>query len=81
MMDAMGSPGATPGVSERSEGPPVTAREAVDNMVQAGFLDDLMRQVDAGDLQLTGEGRVPARTGQAGAGGRTACRAERPSGH
>src|SRR5215210_4285632 len=56
MMDAMGSPGATPGASERSEGPPVTAREAVDKMVQAGFLDDLMGQVDAGDLQLTGEG-------------------------
>jgi putative transposase len=34
----------------------VTAREAVDKMVQAGMLDDLMNQVDSGDLQLTGEG-------------------------
>jgi hypothetical protein len=34
----------------------VTAREAVEKMVQAGMLDDLMNQVDSGDLQLTGEG-------------------------
>jgi putative transposase len=34
----------------------VTAREAVDKMVQAWMLDDLMNQVDDGDLQLTGDG-------------------------
>jgi putative transposase len=34
----------------------VTAREAVEKMVQAGMLDNLMSQVDSGDLQLTGEG-------------------------
>ena len=34
----------------------MTAREAVDKMVQAGMLDDLMSQVDSGDLRLTGEG-------------------------
>lgn len=56
MMDAVGSGrGASeaPGLgSDRL----VTAREAVDKMVQAGMLDDLMNQVDSGDLQLTGEG-------------------------
>ena len=34
----------------------MTARGAVDKMVRAGFLDDLMDQVDGGGLQLTGEG-------------------------
>jgi putative transposase len=55
-MDAVASRRGTPEGSERPEAPPVTAREAVDKMVQAGFLDNLMNQVDAGDLQLTGEG-------------------------
>ena len=36
--------------------PPGSAREAVDRLVRAGFLDDLMSQVDQGGVQLTGEG-------------------------
>jgi putative transposase len=32
------------------------ARAAVDQLVDAGLLDELMARVDAGDLQLTGEG-------------------------
>jgi putative transposase len=56
MMDAMASGKGAPGAPGRPEGLPVTAREAVDKLVQAGFLDDLMDQVDGGGLQLTGEG-------------------------
>jgi putative transposase len=36
--------------------PPQSAREAVDRLVGAGFLDDLMAQVDSGGVELTGEG-------------------------
>ena len=36
--------------------PGTTAREAVDEMVEAGLLDDLMSRVDDGGLRLTGEG-------------------------
>lgn len=40
-----------------SPGPdPVTARAVVDDMLEAGLLDGLMERIDAGDLQLTGEG-------------------------
>ena len=46
----------TPEASGLGSEQPVTAREAVDKMVQAGLLDDLLNQVDAGGLQLTGEG-------------------------
>ena len=56
MMDAVASERGTPEASGLGSDQPVTAREAVDKMVQAGLLDDLMNQVDAGDLQLTGEG-------------------------
>jgi putative transposase len=35
---------------------PGSAREAVDRLVRAGFIDDLMSQVDQGGVQLTGEG-------------------------
>ena len=56
MMDAMASSREAPEALGRSEGLPVTAREAVDKMVRDGFLDDLMGQVDGGGLQLTGEG-------------------------
>src|SRR5215510_15887614 len=38
-----------------SEGPS-KEQQAVDQLVDAGLLDDLMARVDAGDLQLTGEG-------------------------
>jgi putative transposase len=57
MMDAVTS---NSGASETTTGPfdrpQVTAQEAVEKMVQAGMLDDLMNQIDSGDLQLTGEG-------------------------
>ena len=56
MMDAVGSERGTPGASGLGPDQPVTAREAVDKMVQSGMLDDLMNQVDSGDLQLTGDG-------------------------
>ena len=56
MMDAMGLERGAPEASGRGPDRPVTAREAVEKMVQAGMLDDLMNQVDTGDLQLTGEG-------------------------
>ncbi|WP_142102488.1 IS256 family transposase [Pseudonocardia cypriaca] len=35
---------------------PVTARDAVNSMIEAGLLDQLMSQVDAGELALTGDG-------------------------
>lgn len=39
-----------------SAGTPVSARDAVNDMIEAGLLDQLMSQVDAGGLALTGEG-------------------------
>jgi putative transposase len=41
---------------EPTPAPGATAREAVDEMVEAGLLDDLMARVDDGGLRLTGEG-------------------------
>ena len=35
---------------------PVTARQVVNEMVEAGLFDDVMARIDANDLQLTGEG-------------------------
>src|SRR4051794_29261662 len=35
---------------------PGSAREAVNRMIDAGLLDDVMDRVDAGGLELTGEG-------------------------
>ena len=40
----------------RGAEPPKTARETVEQMLDAGLLDDLMARVDDGSLQLTGEG-------------------------
>ena len=40
----------------RTEGPMRPAEEAVDRLLDQGFLDDLMDQVDEGGVQLTGEG-------------------------
>ena len=40
---------------------------AVDQLIDAGLLDELMARVDAGELQLTGEGGVHA------AGGKRLC--------
>jgi hypothetical protein len=57
MMDAVTSnSGASETTTKPFERQRVTAQEAVEKMVQAGMLDDLMNQVDGGDLQLTGEG-------------------------
>ena len=36
--------------------PRPSAREAIQGMLGAGLLDDLMGRIDDGDLQLTGEG-------------------------
>ena len=38
------------------EGPRPSAREAIQDMLDAGLLDDLMGRIDDGDLQLTGDG-------------------------
>jgi putative transposase len=35
---------------------PATARRAINEMMDAGLLDDLMSRIDSGSLQLTGEG-------------------------
>ena len=56
MMDAVGSQRATPGASGLGSDQPVTARQAINEMLDAGLLDDLMDRVDAGELKLTGEG-------------------------
>ena len=56
MMDVVGSERGAPEASGLGSDQPVTAREAVEKMVQAGMLDDLMNQVDSGELQLTGDG-------------------------
>lgn len=39
-----------------SESSPSVARAAVEEMIDAGLLDELMRRVDAGEVALTGEG-------------------------
>lgn len=44
------------GAGPRAGGEPETARDAVNRMVEAGLLDGLMSQVDAGELALTGDG-------------------------
>src|SRR5918993_6003765 len=40
----------------RAEGPRRPAQEAVDRLLDQGFLDELMDRVDEGGVQLTGEG-------------------------
>jgi putative transposase len=42
--------------AERAAQRPGSAREAVNRMIDAGLLDDVMDRVDAGGLELTGEG-------------------------
>ena len=45
------------GATERRPSPPTApAREAIQQMLDAGLLDDLMGRIDEGGLQLTGEG-------------------------
>jgi putative transposase len=39
-----------------SAGSPGSAREAINEMLDAGLLDEMMDRVDAGGLRLTGEG-------------------------
>jgi putative transposase len=41
---------------EKRKGPQGPAQEVVDRLVDQGFLDDLLDQVDEGGVQLTGEG-------------------------
>ena len=48
-------PGHPQGI-ERSTQASVSAREAVNAMLEAGLLDDVMDRVNAGGLTLTGEG-------------------------
>src|SRR4029453_16940333 len=40
----------------RSDGQSGPARAAIDQMIEAGLLDDVMARADAGELRLTGEG-------------------------
>lgn len=80
MMDAMASERGAPGASGLGSDQPVTVREAVEKMVQAGMLDDLMNQVESGDLQLTGDGGFLPELGPPGAGGRPGGGADRSSG-
>jgi putative transposase len=42
--------------ADQAVGEPGSAREAVNDMLEAGLLDELMQRVDAGGLTLTGEG-------------------------
>lgn len=42
--------------ADQAGGLPVTARDAVKEMIEAGLLDRVMSQVDAGGLALTGDG-------------------------
>ena len=37
-------------------GEPTAARAAINQMIEAGLLDEVMAQADAGELRLTGEG-------------------------
>jgi putative transposase len=43
-------------VMTRVDGPKRPAEEAVDQLLNQGFLDELMDRVDEGGVQLTGEG-------------------------
>src|SRR5947209_8275444 len=45
--------GVALGVAQQSR---ATARDAINDMMDAGLLDDLMSRIDSGSLQLTGEG-------------------------
>jgi putative transposase len=40
----------------QSDGGPGVARAAINQMIEAGLLDDVMARADAGELRLTGEG-------------------------
>ena len=40
----------------KTDGPNRPAQEAVDRLLDRGFLDELMDRVDEGGVQLTGEG-------------------------
>jgi putative transposase len=49
---------------------PMSGADAVEALQSAGVLDDVLAKIDAGQLQLTGQGWVSARDGQSGAGAR-----------
>jgi putative transposase len=44
------------GVGLEGQQPAPSARQAINEMIDAGLLDDLMSRIDGGSLQLTGEG-------------------------
>ena len=56
----------------KTDGPKKPAQEAVDRLLDQGFLDELMDRVDEGGVQLRRRGRVPSGAGEAGPGGRPA---------
>ena len=66
-------------VTEKPE--PRSARQTINDMLDAGLLDELMDRVDAGELALTGGGRVPPGDGQSGARARPGRRADRAPGY
>jgi putative transposase len=55
-MTMTGDPRAGHPLGADDDAGPVTARDAVNSMIEAGLLDQLMSQVDAGELALTGDG-------------------------
>ncbi|TQM36299.1 putative transposase [Pseudonocardia cypriaca] len=55
-MTMTGEPRAGHPLGADDDAGPVTARDAVNSMIEAGLLDQLMSQVDAGELALTGDG-------------------------
>ena len=55
MTQTQGDPAAVAPLGVVEE-PPRTAREAVNDMVEAGLFDQVFESIDAGGLQLTGEG-------------------------
>src|SRR3954453_23348349 len=55
------------GVTEAPE--PRSARQTINDMLDAGLFDELMGRVDAGELTLTGEGGVLAEMVEAVLGG------------
>jgi putative transposase len=55
-MTMTGDPRAGHPLGAEDETGPVTTRDAVNSMIEAGLLDRVMSQVDAGELALTGDG-------------------------
>ena len=69
------------GVTDMPE--PRSARQTINDMLDAGLFDELMDRVDAGELTLTGADRggwVPPGDGQGGARAGSGRRADRAPG-